>query len=105
MATETLPDDIRDVPDSITTQPLVCPVSGWRFNIAQRELEFYRQKGIPLPRVHFDVRIKERMKYLTVLVSSERSCCFCGKKMSVYYPESSGYEKIACTECYQAEVV
>ncbi len=104
MPTAELPDDIRDVPDSIIAQALICPVSGWRFNIAQRELEFYKQKGVPLPRVHFDVRIKERMKYLTVLKPTERACVFCGKNMRVYYPKEWKYEKIACTECYQKEV-
>lgn len=105
MPTAELPDDIRDVSDSITEKALICPITGWRFNIAKKELQFYKQKGIPLPRTHFDVRIKERMKHLTVLVSSEYFCFFCKKKIMVYYPNEWGYKKIACVECYQKEVV
>ena len=35
-----MPDDIKDVPDTIITQALVCPETGWRFNIAKNELIF-----------------------------------------------------------------
>lgn len=40
MPTSELPDDIKDVPDTIITQALVCPETGWRFNIAKNELIF-----------------------------------------------------------------
>ena len=39
-----LPDSINDVEPSITKVPLICPVTGWRYNIAQNELQFYKQK-------------------------------------------------------------
>ena len=62
MATSELPDNIKDVPDEIVTQALVCPETGWRFNISKNELAFHKANNIPLPRVHFDVRIMEKMK-------------------------------------------
>jgi len=48
--TSELPDSIDDVSDDICTQALICPETGWRFNIAQNELIFYKQNKIFLCR-------------------------------------------------------
>ncbi len=104
MPTSELPDDIKDVPDTIITQALVCPETGWRFNIAKNELIFYRENNIPLPRYHFDVRIKNSLKYLTVLKSYPYSCFYCSKEIEVYYLPKWKYEKIACEECYKKNI-
>lgn len=104
MATSDLPDRISDVPDTITKQPLICPETGWRFNIAQNELQFYRQKGIPLPREHFDVRTRQRLHFLTVITPFGSSCVYCNKDLQVYYRPEWGYAKIACEECYKQNI-
>ena len=104
MPTSELPDDIKDVPDIIVTQPLICPETGWRFNINQNELSFYKQNNIPLPRLHFDVRTKNRLKYLTVLKSHPYICYYCSKNIMAYYPPEWKYEKIACEECYKQNI-
>jgi len=100
-----LPDSIDDVPDDMSQKPIVCPKTGWRFNIAPEELKFYKTHGIPLPRHHFDVRILELFKPLTAIKPLEGSCSFCGKKMTHYYPSEWGYKKIACEDCYHKEVL
>ncbi len=102
--TKDLPDDIEDVPDNIITQALVCPETGWRFNIAENELAFYKQNNIPLPRYHFDVRIKNNMKYLAVLQSYPYKCFYCQKDIDAYYSPEWGYKKIACEECYKQNI-
>ncbi len=104
LPTSELPDDIKDVPDTITTQALICPETGWRFNIAQNELIFYRDNNIPLPRLHFDVRTKNQLKYLTVLQSYLYKCFYCQKDINAYYPPEWGYQKIACEECYKQNI-
>ncbi|MEI7563872.1 MAG: hypothetical protein WCJ39_09960, partial [bacterium] len=43
MSTSKLPDSIKDVPEDICSKALICPKTGWRFNIAQNELIFYKQ--------------------------------------------------------------
>jgi len=101
MPTSELPDSIDDVPDTIITQALICPETGWRFNIAQNELIFYKQNNIPLPRYHFDVRTKKTLKYLTVLKSYTYNCTYCHKNIMAYCPPEWGYGKIACEKCYQ----
>lgn len=104
MPTSELPDDIKDVPNTIITQALICPLTGWRFNIAQNELIFYKENNIPLPRYHFDVRTKGRMKYLTVLQAYPYKCFYCKKDVEAYYLPEWNYQKIACEECYKQNI-
>ncbi|MEK7190395.1 MAG: hypothetical protein AAB661_01365, partial [Patescibacteria group bacterium] len=104
MPTSELPDDIKDVPDDIITKALICPETGWRFNIAENELIFYKENNIPLPRYHFDVRIKKQLKYLTVLQSYPYQCFYCQKDINAYYPPEWNYQKIACEECYKQNI-
>lgn len=102
--TNELPDNIKDVPDAIITQALICPETGWRFNISQNELIFYKTNNIPLPRKHFDVRIKDSLKYLTILEAHPYTCHYCKKDIMAYYLPEWGYKKIACEECYKQNI-
>lgn len=104
MPTSELPDDIKDVPDTIITQALICPETGWRFNIAKNELIFYKENNIPLPRKHFDIRIKESLKFLTILKSYPYNCCYCKKETEAFYKPEWNYQKIACEECYKQNI-
>lgn len=101
MLTNELPDSIDDVDESICTQALICPETGWRFNISNDELEFYKQYNIPLPRKHFDVRTRELIKYSTVLDTASYECHYCKKEIEAYYPKDWEYKNIACENCYQ----
>ncbi len=105
ISTDELPDSINEVEDDITKQPLLCPKTGHRFNIAPRELEFHRAANIPLPRYHFDYRTRERFKFLTVIVPYSYKCTFCDKDIETYYPPEWGYKRVACMDCYMKEVV
>jgi len=101
MPTNELPDSINDVDESICKKALICPETGLRFNIALNELIFYKQNNIPLPRYHFDVRLKNNMKYTSVLQSYPYECFYCKKEIQAFYPESWEYKNIACESCYQ----
>jgi hypothetical protein len=104
MHTSELPDSINDVTNDICSKALICPKTGWRFNIAENELNFYKQNNIPLPRYHFDVRIKDNMKYTTVLEAYPYKCFYCKKDINAYYPHSWEYKNIACEECYKQNI-
>jgi hypothetical protein len=104
MPTSELPDSINDISEEICNKALICPKTGWRFNIAVNELNFYKQNNIPLPRYHFDVRIKDNMKFTTVLQAFPYNCCFCNKEINAYYPLEWEYQKIACEECYKQNI-
>ncbi|MES2023602.1 MAG: hypothetical protein V4439_02880 [Patescibacteria group bacterium] len=104
LPTSELPDSISDVDSSITRQALVCPVTGWRYNIAEAELAFLKRKNIALPRLHFDVRTKKRLLTISQTKSEPYVCTYCSKNIIAYYPKDWGYKKIACEECYKKEV-
>ena len=101
ISTNTLPDSINNADESICSKALICPVTGWRFNISNNELDFYKQNNIPLPRKHFDIRIKDLIRYSTVLSTSRYNCFYCKKEIEAYYPKEWGYKNIACENCYQ----
>ncbi len=104
MQTSQLPDLTSDAESSLSKQALICPVTGWRYNIADAELAFLKNKNIALPRVHFDVRTKERMRILSQSKGEQYNCTYCTKTIIGYYPKSWGYQKIACEECYLKEI-
>lgn len=100
-----IPDSLVEVEDSITTKPFICDKSGFRFNIAQNELAFYRKWEIPLPNTHFDVRTRERLSLLTSIELHNSKCFFCSKDIRISYKPEWGYKKIACEDCYKKEVL
>jgi len=103
--TATLPDSIDDAEEDISKEPLLCPETGRRFNIAPSEFSFLKANGIPLPRYHFDKRTLDRFRPLAAMIEPRTGQChFCGKEMTHYYPPGWNYRKIACIECYHKEV-
>ncbi|MDR0606979.1 MAG: hypothetical protein LBG52_01190 [Candidatus Peribacteria bacterium] len=61
----TLPDDERKAlvnDESILRKIIICAESGRPFIIQKLELDFYRKMGLPLPKLHPDVRHEARMK-------------------------------------------
>lgn len=104
IATSTLPDSIENVEETLCNQALICPETGWRFNVAKAELAFYKQNNIPLPRIHFDLRVKNRLALMTPLTGVGYTCTFCHNDIFAYYPQEWGYQKVACVDCYQREI-
>jgi hypothetical protein len=104
IATADLPDDIAEVDATISKQALICPETGWRYNISPDEFAFLARKGIALPRVHFDVRTKRRMRLIAPFAEQHDTCMFCAKDVTTYYPPQWGYQKIACEACYNLNI-
>ena len=101
---ENLPDDIKDVDDDITSQALVCPKTGYRFNIAKRELDLYRELDIPLPIYHPDYRTLQRFEQMKVMTTFKYNCAICQKEIQAHYPKDWGYKKVVCISCYQKQI-
>lgn len=99
-----LPDSIFDTENNITKQALICDTTKYRFNISQAEFDFYIRKGIALPREHFDLRTRNRMKSHTVFHTQKYNCTFCRQEIDAYYDDGQGYTRIACVPCYQKEI-
>ncbi len=100
-----IPDTLENVDESICLKPFICEKTGYRFNIAQNELAFYKQYNIPLPDTHFDARTRDRLELLISIELSRVKCFFCEKDILVSYKPEWNYKKIACEDCYKREVL
>ena len=98
-----LPESIEDVPDDVLNWAIECEVSKKPFKIIPQELKFYREKNIPLPRKHHEIRHKERLNLRTPWRAWERNCDKCGVNIRTAYSPKRP-EKIYCEECYLKEV-
>lgn len=105
ISSDELPDAIDAVSDDITKQRVVCVESKLSYNIAPRELAFYKQHGIPLPQRHFDWRTLNRFRPMSLMVKPQRgNCYYCKEEIEHYYDPQLGYQKIACVPCYQKNI-
>ncbi len=121
---EDLPDDIADVPASITKETVGCihraacddPCTA-AFRITEAELQFYKRMGVPLPRLCPNCRHYQKARYrnpLNVELWHRRCMCVqtgsghahqgeCSNEFETpYAPERP--EIVYCEQCYQAEV-
>ena len=94
-----IPDDIADVPGTITHEILACSDCQRNFRIVMKELEFYRKVGVPLPRMCPDCRNQSRLARRNPYALFERSCAKCAKGMWTSYPPERP-EIVYCEECY-----
>ncbi len=135
---EKLPDHIKDVPDAIVNEVIRCAhaslsVGGCEdkctsaFRIIPRELDFYRQLNVALPRLCPNCRRGEREKRRTGLLELWPRVCQCvgsasvggayknnavhthgstpclNKFETVFAPEKK--EIVYCERCYQGELI
>ncbi len=105
VSSDELPDSIEGVTDEITKQRIICVETKLSYNIAPRELTFYKTHGIPLPQRHFDHRTFERYKPMALMFKPQKGICYyCKQEVEHYYDPSLNYQKIACVPCYQKEI-
>jgi len=115
-----LPDNIKEVKNEILDEVIACPNNGDEtyqctsaFKIVPDELQFYRQKNLPLPRFCPNCRHYARLKYRNTMRLKERRCMCelanhghairCENKFKTTYT-SDRPEKVYCEKCYQQEV-
>jgi hypothetical protein len=100
-----LPDDIKDVDDSILDEVIECAQSGRAFKITPYELQFYRRMDVPIPRLHPDERYKNRLKLRNPLKLWHRKCMKedCNNEFETPYSPDRP-EIIYCDSCYKKEV-
>jgi len=100
-----IPDDIKDIDDSILDEVIECENSGKAFKITPFELQFYRRMNIPIPHLHPDERYKERLKLRNPMVLCRRSCMKegCSNEFETTYAPNRP-EIIYCDSCYKQEV-
>jgi hypothetical protein len=109
---EDLPDNILNVKEDIINEIISCPNEGnemfqctTAYKIIPNELQFYKQKNLPLPRYCPNCRHYQRLKYRNPPRLYKRKCMKegCQNEFETSYaPERP--EIIYCERCYQQEV-
>jgi hypothetical protein len=82
----TLPGDPAQCPDMIADTPVQCQETGRLYRILQKELDFYRKRGIPLPRIHHDQRYLYRIQHMPSKDLFVRACSQTWEKIISVYP-------------------
>jgi hypothetical protein len=99
----TPPDSIHDVVwEELEGKVIVCQDSGRPFKIIKQEFEFYKKFNIPLPRLHWEVRLARRYPRDQMFNLREALCSTCGATVQT----SMGQDDILlCEPCYQKTMV
>ena len=100
-----IPDDIKDIDDSILNEVIECSSSGKAFKITPFELQFYKRMNIPIPHLHPDERYKERLSLRNPMILYTRQCMHpdCNNTFETTYA-SNRPEIVYCDSCYKNEV-
>lgn len=101
---ENISDHIKDVPDTITKEILKCTSCERNYKIIEQELLYYRKMNLPIPRMCFYCRHRDRVRRRGPYQFWDRKCDHCSKDIKTNYsPERK--EIIYCESCYQQEVI
>jgi hypothetical protein len=98
-----IPEDIAQVPDDITGKILRCEATGKLYKILPQELKFYRTMNVPVPRLCFMERQRQRFAMRNPRHLWKRKCGKCAKEIeTTYAPERP--ETVYCEACYLSTV-
>ena len=94
-----IPDSIADIDDEICDHILSCQETGRPFKLIAQELKYYREHGIPIPRLCPDERHRQRLRKRNPRTLFSRECAKCNAKIfSTYDPQKP--EIVFCESCY-----
>lgn len=94
-----LPDDIKNTPDSIIKEILVCEQCDKNYKIIPQELAFYREQKYPLPQKCFFCRRMTRMKKRNSRKFWQQNCDKCKTSIQTTISPLTN-QKIYCEKCY-----
>ncbi|MSR67369.1 hypothetical protein EXS65_00880 [Candidatus Peribacteria bacterium] len=94
-----LPDTIEEIPDDVLEWAIVCENTAKPFKLTKQELDFYRARHLPVPRLHPDERHKRRMALRNPCKLWKRECMKCRKPIETSYSPDRP-EIVYCERCY-----
>tara|TARA_Y100000310_G_scaffold317549_1_gene370525 strand:- start:1225 stop:2916 length:1692 start_codon:yes stop_codon:yes gene_type:complete len=98
-----LPDDSERIPDDVLNWAITCEKTGKLYKLNAKELAFYREHRLPIPRRHPDQRHNDRMALKNPFVVYDRDCLKCNKSVqTTHSPEMD--KPVYCEKCYQEDV-
>jgi len=98
-----IPNDIKDVDDTICREILACENCQKNYQIQKGELRFYRKMKLPIPHYCPDCRHTKRTKLREPCTLFKRNCVKCKKEIyTTFAPDR--LEKVLCEKCYLQQV-
>ncbi len=95
----TVPENIRDVSDTIIQQILTCESCQKNYKLIAPEVQFYQQEKIPLPVNCFNCRHLARMRMKNPEKLWDRQCMKCHVAIKTSYSPDRP-EIVYCEKCY-----
>ncbi|MFA6190278.1 MAG: hypothetical protein WC711_02050 [Candidatus Staskawiczbacteria bacterium] len=105
LSADKVPDDIKDVEDSIVKEIMGCSLCGKAFKITSAELALLRRFKFPVSHLCSDCRHTERIARINPNKLWHRSCMKpgCTNEFETSY-DPARPEIVYCEQCYQQEV-
>jgi len=100
----TVPQDIENIPDSITKEILECENCGKNYKIVELELAFYKKIHTPIPKKCPDCRHKSRLRLKNPRKLWDRKCEKCKTNIVTSF-STNRPEIIYCEKCYLETVM
>src|SRR3989339_233497 len=102
---EDIPNDIKNIKDTIIKEALRCINCSRNYNIVTQELQLYRRENIPIPRLCSDCRYKNRVNLRSLRKLWHRKCMKsgCSNEFETSYAPDRP-EIVYCEACYNQEV-
>jgi len=98
-----IPDDIKDVGDSILSEVIGCNKCGRGYKLIEMELRFLRKMNLPIPHECPFCRIKEKLNlWVDNMHLKNRVCNKCGLDFKTHWSKERA-PLIYCNECYKIE--
>lgn len=105
MESADIPDNIKDVNDSILNEVLQCNNCVRGYKIIPQELQFLQKHNLPLPRQCPFCRIWEKVDtWIENMTLHKRTCDKCKVNFKTHYDENRA-PRVLCKECYRKEYI
>lgn len=105
VSSDALPAQPEEYSEKLLEYVLRCDECARNYRFISKEIIFYKQMNLPLPRQCFNCRHARRMKMRNPREVWEGECARCHTAFkTTYNPEQQKEFRIYCESCYQAEV-
>lgn len=97
---ENLSENIESIDESILWKAILCETTWKPYRIIKPELDFYKQRNIPIPRKHPNQRHLERLRKRNHKTLFKRNCNNCWVEIKSTYSHERP-EIVYCEKCYK----
>ncbi len=94
-----VPESVAEVSDELCEKILLCEATGKPYRIIPQELKFYRENGLPVPKICPDERHRQRLARRQPNRLWSRLCAKCATPIQTTYAPDRP-EIVYCENCY-----